>query len=95
MLRQVCNKLEYLITQTVTLQYPILLAASGMRDNPRSPLSVGEKLQMLKEYDVRWNTLHSMEVSTYAATPRPGQNSSRNRVTVTGILEEYLDKAKK
>lgn len=54
---QVCVRLEALVKQTPSLQCPVLLAASGIRDNTKNPLPTVEKLSRLEHYLEAWRSL--------------------------------------
>ncbi|KAI0038870.1 hypothetical protein FA95DRAFT_1128471 [Auriscalpium vulgare] len=52
----VCCSLKAMITNSVELQYIIVLAATGVRESPSAHLrwSLRERLAMAKEYDAAW-----------------------------------------
>ncbi|KAG8724827.1 hypothetical protein FRC09_013527 [Ceratobasidium sp. 395] len=56
--RQLCRKIKYIVDNTVRLQYPIELFATGNIDGgPSNPLSTASRLAQLREIDRGWRTL--------------------------------------
>ncbi|THU97889.1 hypothetical protein K435DRAFT_857221 [Dendrothele bispora CBS 962.96] len=53
-LQKICKFLRDFVSGSVLLQYRILLHASGMLDNPRSPYSLKTRYQMLKHRERSW-----------------------------------------
>ncbi|CAL1697466.1 unnamed protein product [Somion occarium] len=64
--KQVCKLLRRIIDGTPSLQYKILLAATGMDDMKTYSLSAAKKLAKLRQYEAAWADLFS---------PRPYKSS--------------------
>ncbi|TBU42757.1 hypothetical protein BD309DRAFT_1034274 [Dichomitus squalens] len=57
--KRVCRRFQRLIDGDIYLQYKIELALNGMIDGPQSyPMSVVERLQLLREYSKKYHALY-------------------------------------
>ncbi|KAI0301219.1 hypothetical protein B0F90DRAFT_361047 [Multifurca ochricompacta] len=55
--RSICRHLHGIISNSIVLQYHILLAASGMCDGPPSEVSTAERMAALQTYNTAWREL--------------------------------------
>ena len=55
--QQTCLRLLSVVQSHAALQYEIELYATGMIDNPTSPLVVGDKLRCLRDKEAAWQQL--------------------------------------
>ncbi|VDB85478.1 unnamed protein product [Peniophora sp. CBMAI 1063] len=80
---QVCKRLHVICTETITLRYAALLAASGMRDGPPGKLCTAERLQLLLMWHYGWADLQWVNYFNIRCKAR-GMLHTGNVVLYTG-----------